>query len=85
MKKDRSSGLAAPVQKPTTLENAHRSLKLVSEIVTAVVIITTVISAIVGTILIRLYLSYFSVAISPLDTLSASSLQVWRLSSLLFW
>ena len=69
--------LEPQIQKPTTLEDVHSRLKLVSEIVTAVVIITTVTSVVIGTMVINLYLSNFSISISPLDTLSASSLQIF--------
>jgi len=77
MKKDRPLGSQVPVQKPTTLENIHKWLKLVGEMVTAVVIIATVTSVVIGTIIVRIYLSSFSIPISPLDTLSASSLQIF--------
>jgi hypothetical protein len=77
MKKDRLFGPQVPVQKPTTLENMHKWLKLVGEMVTSAVIIATVTSVVIGTIMVRIYLSSFSISISPLDTLSASSLQIF--------
>ena len=51
---DRPSGSQVPVQKSSMLENVHERLKLLGEIVTAVVIVTTFISVIIGTMLIRL-------------------------------
>jgi hypothetical protein len=73
--KDRSLGSQVPVQ--TQMEKAHRWLKLLGEMVAAAVGITTVASIIIGTIIIKIYLSYFAIAISPLDTFSASSLQIF--------
>jgi hypothetical protein len=71
------SGSQVPVQKPTTLENVHKWLKLMGEIVTAIVIVATFASVILGTIIIRIYLSHFIVVISPLDTFGASSLEIF--------
>ena len=75
--KDRPSGSQVPVQKSGLLENVHERLKLLGEIVTAVVIVTTFVSVIIGTIIIRIYLSNFLIAISPLDTFGASSLEIF--------
>jgi hypothetical protein len=70
-------GSQVPAQKPTTLENVHSWLKLISEIVSAVVITTTVASGIIGILIIGTYLSNFTIPISPIDTLSVSSFQLF--------
>ena len=62
---------------PTTFESLHDWLKLLGEMVTAIVIMTTFASVIIGYIVITFYLSNFSVVISPLDTFSLSSIQIF--------
>ena len=67
------------VRKPVAVSCTTRrtATQLGGEIVTAVVIITTFISVIFGTVIIRIYLSNFSIPISPLDAFSVSSLQIF--------
>ena len=72
---DRPSESQVPLQ--TRLENARKWLKLLREIVIDVSAITAFASAIIGFILIRVYLSNFSISISPIDTFGASSLQIF--------
>jgi hypothetical protein len=73
--KDRPLGSQVPVQ--TQMENARRWLKPLREIVIDVSTITAFASAIIGTTIIRVYLSNFSIPISPLDTFSGVSLQIF--------
>jgi hypothetical protein len=61
----------------TTLETVYRWLKLVGGIATAVVAIFIAISAIIGTVIIQIYLSDFSIPITPLPDLSQQSLQIF--------
>src|SRR5262249_18259038 len=72
---DRPLGSRVPVQ--TQVENVHKWLKPLGEIVTAASIITAFASVVIGAIIIRIYLSNFAIPISPLDTFSASSLQIF--------
>jgi hypothetical protein len=55
MKKDRLLGSQVPAQEPTMLENLHRRLKLVGEIVAAVVTVLVVPSLIIGAFIIQEY------------------------------
>ena len=64
MKKDRLS---------TALANVHRWLKHVCGIITA----AGIIGAIIATVIIQVYLSNFSIYISPVDTLSTRSLEIF--------
>jgi hypothetical protein len=73
--KYRPLGSQDPLQ--TQLANAHEWLKPLREIVIDVSAITAFASAIIGFILIRIYLSNFSISISPLDAFGASSLQIF--------
>jgi hypothetical protein len=61
----------------TTLENVYRWLKLLGGMAAAVVAIMTAISFIIGTVIIQIYLSNFSIPISPLPDLSQKSLQIF--------
>jgi hypothetical protein len=79
MKKDRLS----------TLENVHRWLKPVCGILKLVCRILTafgIISAIIGNVIIQIYLSHFSIYISLGDTLSIRNLEMFMFvfSALLF-
>jgi hypothetical protein len=64
--------------------NVHRWLKRAGEIATSVTIITTFVSVVGGVIILRVYLSNFAPTISPLDTLSVVSLQVFMVCFLSF-
>src|ERR1700758_707597 len=55
----------------------HRWLKRAGEIVTSVTIITTFVSVVGGAIILNVYLSNFAPIISPFDTFSVVSLQVF--------
>jgi hypothetical protein len=71
MKKDRLS---------TMLANVHRSLKPVRGIMTTVggiITVVGIIGVIIGTAIIQVYLSKFSIYISPIDTLSTRSLEIF--------
>jgi hypothetical protein len=68
MKKDRAL---------TTLENVYRWLKLVAAMAAAVVALITAISLTIGTVIIQIYLSNFSIPITPLPDLSQQSLQIF--------
>lgn len=63
----------------TTLENVYRWLKLVGAMAAAVVAIITAISLTIGTVIIQIYLSNFSIPITPLPDLSQQSLQIFIL------
>ena len=55
------------------MENAHKWIKLVVDVITLIIFA----SVILGYVMIRTYLSNFRTFISPLDTFSASSLQIF--------
>jgi hypothetical protein len=63
--------------RPLTMENVSRWLKLVAAMAGAVVAIITAISLTIGTVIIQIYLSNFSIPITPLPDLSRQSLQIF--------
>ena len=60
----------------TTLQNVCKWLKLVAGMAASVVIIFKAISPIIGAVIIPLYLSNFSISISPAPDLSQQSQQI---------